>query len=192
MRGEINMTQQKEVPWRINMDYVKGNNEEGGKTPKSEVVDISKNPVTEQDVTKMINNAEQYDSNDPKQLKMYLVCFVYKGEPVEKGFEMVRGQANVRQFLKNIIDQIDIFQSFLIVEDFPFGGEDGKPSVYHFLKWMEEYYDDGFDVEIYRDDVEEEYEKMQKVGTIGDLPSIDNKSQIDAITAQDYDVEERL
>lgn len=136
--------------------------------------------VTADDAQKvMVDQANKAREDDPKQHRMYLIMWVYNDGSGDKGFEFVQGQANARQLIKNLIDQIDIKQSFIINEVTPFGEDGGKPSIYTFMKALEPYYNDGFLIDEYleADTIDKEFERMQNM-TIGDLPEINTEQQI--------------
>lgn len=104
-----------------------------------------------------------------KSSKEYLVVTYTKpdAEILEIDARFIIGQASVREYIKNCIDSIDLDLSFVLVEDVPFGVHNGKPSVYQFMKWISKNYDDGFDIDDYvkqREEdqkIDEEFEKRR-------------------------------
>lgn len=132
----------------------------------------------------LVEQAKIAQENNDKQNRWYLIMWVYKDDSGDKGFEFVQGQANARQLIKNLIDQIDINQSFIINEVTGFGEPGGKPSVYHFMKGTQQFYNDGFDIEEYleSDAVDREFERMQNM-TIGDIPETNAMEQMDNMLA---------
>jgi hypothetical protein len=139
---------------------------------------------------KALNQARIAQANSDKQQRWYLVMWVYNDGSGDKGFEFVQGQAHARQLIKNLIDQIDIKQSFIINEVTGFGEAGGKPSVYDFMNATQPLYDDGFDINEYLDSesTDREFEKMQNMA-IGDIPETYGNLQADNMLVH-YDSEE--
>lgn len=110
-----------------------------------------------------------------------LVCQYNSGETT---VEFIQGQPNVRLTIINSLDSIDIHQSFVLVEDVGFGQEDGKPSVYTFLKWIEKNYNDGFDIDEYvqyrieQEDLNQRIENLQKYHSVGGVIQTHQSEQI--------------
>lgn len=142
-----------------------------------------------------VNNGKQNPINDfskigkkPKSQKTYMVVLYFTDGTDDVSVEFVTGQSQTRQMILNIIDQIDIHMSFVLVEDVPFGILDGKPSVYQFLKWISSNYNDGFNIEDYNterhqdEENEKEYMKMREIELNGDVPSTFQDQQINVLT----------
>ena len=132
-----------------------------------------------------------------KSKKVYMLVLYYIDGTDDTVVEFVTGQKNVRRLIINVIDQIDIHSSFVLVDNIPFGVEDGKPSVYQFMTWIKDSYNDGFDIEEYNQIYQEsqktdrEFEKLRRLGINGDLPETYQNEQIISTTNPDmYDVEE--
>ena len=132
-----------------------------------------------------------------KSKKTYMLVLYYIDGTDDTVVEFVQGQKNARSLLINVIDQIDIHLSFVLVDDVPFGVEDGRPSVYTFLTWIKDNYRDGFDIEDYNlqyqedQKVDKEFERLRRLGINGDLPNTYQNEQVIATTNPDmYDVEE--
>ena len=106
-----------------------------------------------------------------KTVKYYMLVCVYNSG--ETTVEFIQGQPNVRLTIINSLDGLDIYQSFVLVEDVGFGQEDGKPSVYTFMKWIEDNYNDGFDIDEYvqyrteQEDLNQRIENLQKYHSVG-------------------------
>lgn len=78
---------------------------------------------------------------DPEK-KMYLICIMYYSGDTEWVLE--QGRSNVYEFLKSIIDMIDIYESFILVENVSL--KDRK-SVYAFMSYIEKIFNDGFRID---------------------------------------------
>jgi hypothetical protein len=127
-----------EVPWSIRPEFVQDLPAQETEV-KKEVVGPPEPPkVKKETVTITIPKKD-------KQEKGYLILLSYSDESGDSDWEFVTGQANAREFLINRINEIDLYESKVIVEDWPFGLEHGCPSVYDFLTWINDSYDDGFD-----------------------------------------------
>ena len=101
-----------------------------------------------------------------KKEKYYLLVSIFTDG--ESNIEFIKGQDKVRSIIINTIDQLDIEQSFVLVEDVPFGMEDGKPSVHQFLEWVAPYYNDNFNLDDYlflKDQTAELEQKIEQANT---------------------------
>lgn len=83
----------------------------------------------------------------PKSEKEYLVLLTYNDGTGDKSFSFIKGQAGTREYLIENIADINLDESYVLVEDVEF--VDGVLTVYNFLKLMEADYHDGFDVDDY-------------------------------------------
>ncbi len=95
--------------------------------------------------------------------KLYLVLYTYGNEDhsSENGWKLCTGRTETYEFIKSIIDEIDIFNSKILVETkkqdiktgergYYFLSIEKSLTVYAFCKSIEQYYgDDGFDIEDY-------------------------------------------
>ena len=115
--------------------------------------------------------------------KYYMLVSQFKEGGTE--VSIIKGQANVRMAIINSIDSLDIQESFVLVEDIGFGVPDGKPSVYQFLKWIEDKYDDGFNIDEYvqikveEHELEERIYDLQKYHSNGGVITTYQNSQIE-------------
>lgn len=108
----------------------------------------------------------QKPTEKAKSDKFYMLVLYFNDGTGESEVTFVKGQANARATLINRIDEIDVYESFVLVEDVPFGSRDGKPSVLEFLQWIQDNYSDGFDPEDYslhKKQEVEEFERMQRI-----------------------------
>jgi hypothetical protein len=119
----------------------------------------------------------------PKNIKKYLLCVIFN-ETETWDVQEVVGQHIARENLIDMVDEIDLERSFVLVEDVPFG--EGKVSVYDFLVLIEKNYSDGFDVRdhllhpIKREEEieqEEEEDKKANLWANGDAPETYEKFQ---------------
>lgn len=98
---------------------------------------------------------------DPEKRLYVVLYYSYEDGEEVKSFEILTGRTNAREFIKNMIDSIDIHESKILVETVAY--EDAL-TVYQFIKEMEVYYQDGFDIEDYNigDYIEIDKEKEEQ------------------------------
>lgn len=79
--------------------------------------------------------------------KEYLLLYTgeYEGEEI-KSYEFIKGRTNIYEFIKNMIECIDIHESLVLSESVKISD---AISVYKFMKTFEEYFKDSFDIEDY-------------------------------------------
>ena len=161
--------QNAEVPWKIKDEYVAAN-------------DAAKEKVVVPQSSKQEMVTITIPKKD-KQEKGYLILLSYTDGSGDSDWEFVTGQSNAREFLINRINEIDLYESKVIVEDWPFGLEHGCPSVFDFLTWINDAYDDGFDPADYslhslsnEDKQIQEIESMQSI-IDGDAPASNQNQQ---------------
>lgn len=81
--------------------------------------------------------------------KEYIVFFIMVddyGDYEQRLWEIKVGRTSTYEFVKSIIEDIDIHNSKVLVEDMTL---QDAGSVYEFCKYMQNFYNDGFDVEDY-------------------------------------------
>lgn len=120
----------------------------------------------------------------PKDKTEKYYMLVYRDKAGATSVEFIQGQQNVRLAIINSLDNMDIHESFVLVEDLGFGEEDGKPSVYTFLKWIEKNYNDGFDIDEYiqakmeEEDLTKRIENLQQYHSVGGVIQTHQNDQI--------------
>ena len=77
--------------------------------------------------------------------KQYLICIAAKPGDYDL-WEIVIGRTNAYEFIKDNIDIIDFDRSFILVEDCNLNQ---RKSIYAFVKYVQDLYNDGFDIEEY-------------------------------------------
>ena len=111
------------------------------KTPKILIKPFSKfDPETKKEIAR-----------HPEE-KQYILLLYYNSnyDGNDKTFEVITGRTFVREFLIERISEIDIESSYVLVEDVPFKDSfSNQVTVYKFLKTVQKYYKDGFDVDDY-------------------------------------------
>ena len=108
----------------------------------------------------------QNPTQKAKSEKYYMLVFYFNDGTGDTEVTFVKGQSNARDTIINRIDEIDVYNSFVLVEDVPFGSQDGKPSVLEFLQWIQDGYSDGFDpndYSLHKKQEVEEFENMQRI-----------------------------
>ena len=94
--------------------------------------------------------------------KEYLLLLTYIADYDTEGIELriLIGRTEARKYIINVIPDLDIFESYVLVEGV-------KPSsivtVYEFMKHMENYFNDGFDIEDYNIGMSEDELEQREV-----------------------------
>jgi hypothetical protein len=99
---------------------------------------------------------KQEKSPEERQYLLLYVASAEDGEEDIKSFEFIKGRTRVYDFIKGVIDSIDIHESKVLVEGVTL---EGMISVYEFMKHISILLEDNFDIEDYNygdiDDVED-------------------------------------
>lgn len=82
---------------------------------------------------------------DPES-KQYLICIASNSPEVSDYWEICTGRTEARDFIKDNIDVIDFEKSFVLVETVSLNE---RKSIHAFMKHIEPFYNDGFDIEEY-------------------------------------------
>lgn len=81
--------------------------------------------------------------------KTYVILYYLSlddGEDV-KTFDIIKGRKETYEFIKGIIENLDIHKSKIMVDNVPFSK---AITIYNFMKYMERYFqEDSFDIEDY-------------------------------------------
>ena len=79
--------------------------------------------------------------------RQYLICYRAKqGSGENDGWELVIGRTEAYTFIKENIDMMDLEHSFVLVETLTL---DKRKSIYAFMKYAGDMYEDNFDIEDY-------------------------------------------
>ena len=79
--------------------------------------------------------------------KQYLVCIkAAVGTGCNDEWDICFGRTEAREYIKSCIDYIDFDHSFVLVESCIFAD---RKSIYAFMKHIEGFYEDGFDIDDY-------------------------------------------
>lgn len=90
-------------------------------------------------------------SKNPEE-KQYILLLYFISNSEDKTFEVITGRTAVREYLIDHIDEIELENSYVLVEDVPFKDTVEKGiTAYKFLKLVSKYYDDDFNVDEYYD-----------------------------------------
>lgn len=98
--------------------------------------------------TGKLPSAIVFEGKDPEE-KMYLVLYIGKDEDGKdiKSYEDLQGRTATYNFIKGMIDYIDIYESRVLVETVALGN---ALNVYEFMKQVSKYINDpSFDIEDY-------------------------------------------
>ena len=111
------------------------------------------NPVEFVEKKKLINPVQVIDKEKlDHEEQIYLLLYISNDDKT-KSYEVIKGRTKIYEYIKDLADNIDCIKSKVIAN-----GVDFKEalSVYYFMKIMENYFDDGFDIEEFVGDSSEE------------------------------------
>lgn len=128
------------------------------------------------EMVKVVDNTKPYQK--PAELKEYLLCLVDKNSG-EKSWNIVVGRTEAYESIKNDIEWINLEESFILVESLVL---EKRKSIYAFMKYVEQFYEDNFDIEDYvkGDWSEDDFEKNNS--QIDDKFNIDNSKKVDQVS----------
>lgn len=94
------------------------------------------------EMVKVVDNTKKHPED-----RQYLICIRTKVDSGTEDFwDIVIGRTEAYEYIKSNIDLIDLERSFILVETLPL---DKRQSIYAFMKHVEEFYSDNFDIEDY-------------------------------------------
>lgn len=86
------------------------------------------------------------DEFDKKNKKRYIVIYSMAADEDERYWMPFEGRDATREFIKTVVDEIDIKTGLILVDNVTLAE---SLSIYKFMKVIQKYYDDGFDIEDY-------------------------------------------
>ena len=106
--------------------------------------------MSKKEMVKIVDNTKKH----PEE-RQYLICT--SGLSGDRG-EIVTGRTEAYEYIKDNIDDINFDTDFILVESCTLAE---RKSIYAFMKYVGELYDDGFDIEDYiKGDWDEKYYKQ--------------------------------
>ena len=142
---------------------------------------------------KMISPLQYYDEQGkpiirktPEE-KEYLLLLTYIADDDIEGteFRIFIGRTEARKYIIDVIPDLDIFESYVLVEGVVL---ENRVTVYEFMKHMENYFDDGFDIEDYNIGMSEEEIRQADVEYTTSVESFNSTMSImlnDGIESED-------
>jgi hypothetical protein len=135
-----------------------------------------KNNMAEmKEMVKIVDNTKKHPED-----RQYLICITTKsGSGEQDSWNIVTGRTEAYEFVKNNIDSIDLNYSFVLVETCPLSE---RKSIYAFMKYVGDFYSDGFDIEDYikGDWDEEDYKRINDISLeVNNAERIDMQSFMD-------------
>lgn len=130
------------------------------------------------EMVKVVDNTKKHPED-----RQYLICIRAKsGSGEYDSWEIVKGRTEAYEYVKNNIDYIDMEYSFILVESLTLAD---RKSIYAFMKYAGEFYEDSFDIEDYikGDWDEEDYKRSNDMTLL-----IDNLERVDIQSFMDGDV----
>lgn len=127
------------------------------------------------EMARIVNKSEP-SKKDPEE-KLYLLCIAGKNN-TEDTWYLIVGRTEVYETIKNEIENIDLENSFILVESAKL---ENRKSIYAFMKYVESFYEDSFDIEDYikGDWSEDEFDNNYIMNDINTSLNIDNNDRLD-------------
>ena len=94
------------------------------------------------DKSKMVEMVKVVPEKD-KEHKEYLICITFISDG-DYEWNIIKGRKNTYEYIKDMIEYIDVDESFVLVEHLTL---DKRISVYKFMKYAQDSYNDGFDID---------------------------------------------
>lgn len=127
------------------------------------------------EMVKIVDNTKKHPED-----RQYLICMRVKpGSEAWDCWDIVTGRTAAYNYIKENIDDIDMEYSFILVESCTLAE---RKSIYAFMKYAGEFYEDSFDIEDYikGDWDEEDYKRNNDMNLIVDeLERVDIRSFMD-------------
>lgn len=94
------------------------------------------------EMVKVVDNTKKHPED-----RQYLICYrAIQGSGENDGWELITGRTEAYTFIKENIDIMDLEHSFVLVETLTL---DKRKSIYAFMKYAGDMYEDNFDIEDY-------------------------------------------
>ena len=125
------------------------------------------------EMAKIVDNTKPYEKKKTAEEKQYLICISAR-DGGEDMWCIVTGRTDAYEFIKNCIEFINFEESFILVESCTLAQ---RKSIYAFMKYAEQFYEDSFDIDDYvkGDWSEEEYKDSNEIDDLFAL----NKEKVD-------------
>ena len=128
------------------------------------------------EMVKIVDNTKKHPES-----RQYLICIKSKG--AQDSWEIVTGRTEAYEYIKENIDDIDMEHSFILVESCSLAE---RKSIYAFMKYAGDFYEDSFDIEDYiKGDWDESDYKRNNDMTL----MIDKTERVDMQSFMDGDVD---
>ena len=131
------------------------------------------------EMVKVVDNTKKH----PEERK-YLICMRAKsGSGAWDSWDIVTGRTAAYDYIKENIDDIDMEHSFILVESCTLAE---RKSIYAFMKYAGDFYEDSFDIEDYikGDWDETDYKRNNDISLI-----IENKDRVDMQSFMNGDID---
>lgn len=131
------------------------------------------------EMVKVVDNTKKHPED-----RQYLICIRTKdGSGVPDSWDIVTGRTGAYEYIKDIIDDIDMEHSFILVESVALNE---RKSIYAFMKYAGEFYSDGFDIEDY---IKGDWDEMDYKRTNDISLMIDNKDRVNMESFMNGDID---
>ena len=111
---------------------------------------VTKAPVrtlfeAEKEIIRLQNELEKYQPTEDPEKRIY-VLLLFVGNNSEQDFEIKEGRTEAYEYLKGMIEEIDIEESKVLVDGVKY---QDAASVHEFMTHMKNFFNDSFDIEDY-------------------------------------------
>lgn len=126
------------------------------------------------------------DNSKPREdfeSKRYLICIIEETDAApEKDWVIVIGRTSAYEYIKETLDimRVNMRESFILVESLKLSD---RKSIYSFMSYVQDNYEDGFDIEDY---VEEEFDHEEFVNTSNQVDPNDENDIYNMIQNNDH------
>ena len=126
------------------------------------------------------------DNSKPREdfeSKRYLICIIEETDAApEKDWVIVIGRTSAYEYIKETLDimRVNMRESFILVESLKLSD---RKSIYSFMSYVQDNYEDGFDIEDY---IEEEFDHEEFVNASNQIDPNDENDVYNMIQNNDH------
>ena len=115
------------------------------------------------------------DQKKTPEEKQYLVCIRGKDGGTDE-WNILEGRTDAYEYIKANIEYIDLDKSFILVENLPLSK---RKSIFAFMKYVQDNYEDGFDIEDYVNGDWDENDFKNMNGISPEFAAVDQSAKLD-------------
>lgn len=130
------------------------------------------------EMVKIVDNTVKHPES-----KQYLICIATKGgSGVQDSWTILVGRTAAYEYIKENIDDIDFDLSFILVENCSLSE---RKSIYAFMKYVGDFFEDNFDIEDY---IKGDWDENDFIRNNDISLNVDNNERIDMQSFLDGDI----